>query len=433
MQAAAEADYREAMKRADPGDFAATVGLSSLLTRLGRKQEAIDVLGPIKAAAKADPGLALTLGSAYLTAGQAEAAAESFRSVLAQRPDDAEARFQLGSALLMLGEFAPAIESLRRAYEIDPSREDIGLGLARTLEVAGRPREAVAAYQSMLGGDRKPSLAVRGQAGRAFARLGMPAEAAVQGDAIRAEDLRNPAGQFLLGEKLFGEGNFEDALKAYRDAVRLEPEAQYHEAIGRASEKLAQYDEALHSFADAIAADPRYLAPRLGRGRIRLARREYTLAVTELLDAQKLAPDSAAVMRDLGRSYLAMRDQARGVPLLERAIQLDDRDATAHYELGNVYYEQDRVAPRRRASEQGCGAGHRRHAVARGGLPYARLRPARRRQPQRRHLRVAPLPDHRAQGRARAARYGADADAARGSIARWQAPRAGHRAGAAHL
>jgi tetratricopeptide (TPR) repeat protein len=341
--ATAEADYREAVKRADPGDFAATVGLSSLLTRLGRKQEAIDALGPIKAAASADTGLALTLGSAYMSAMQPEAAAEAFRSVLAQRPDDAEARFQLGGALLMLGQFEAAVESLRRAYELDPSREDIGLGLARTLEATGRPREAIAAYQAMLGGDRKPSLAVRGQAGRAFARLGMPAEAAAQGDAIRAEDLRNPAGQFLLGEKLFGEGKYEDALKAYRDAARVGPEAQYLEALGRASEKLAQHDEALHGFGDAIAADPRYLAPRLGRGRIRLLRREYALAVTELSDAQKLAPDSAPLLRDLGRAYLEMRDTARGIPLLERAIQLDGGDATAHYALGRIYYEQERA------------------------------------------------------------------------------------------
>ena len=341
-QTRAEADYREAMKRADPGDFAATVGLSSLLTRLGRKQEAVDVLGPIKAAARAEPDLALTLGSAYMTAGQPEAAVESFGSVIAQRPDDAEARFQLGGALLMVGQFEAAIESLRRAYEIDPSREDIGLGLARTLEAGGRPREAIAAYQAMLGGDRKPSLTVRGHAGRAFARLGMPAEADAQGDAIRAVDLRDPAGQFLLGEKLFAQGKYEDALKAYRDALRGGPEAQYNEALGRTSEKLTQYDDALHAFGDAIAADPRYLAPRLGRGRVRLVRREFALAVAELLEAQKIAPDSAPVLRDLGRAYVEMRDTARGVPLLERAVQLDGSDATAHYELGKIYYEQER-------------------------------------------------------------------------------------------
>ena len=342
VQAKAEVEYREAMKRADPGDFAATVGLSALFMRLGRKQEAVEVLGPIRAAAREDAGLALTLGSAYLAAGQTDDAVEAFRSVLARRPDDAEARFQLGHAFLAQGEFEEAIDSLRRAYEIDPSREDIGLGLARTLEAGGRAREAAAAYRKMLDGERKPSLTVRGQAGRAFARMGMGVEATAQGDAIRQEDPRDPNGQFLLGEKLYWEDRYEEALKAYRDASRNQVEAQFLEAQGRASEKLGQYEDALRAYGEATAADPSYLAPRLGRGRVRLARREYTLAVAELEAAMKSAPDDPGVVGDLGRAYVAMRDLAHAVPLLERAAKLDASDASIQYTLGEVYYEMDR-------------------------------------------------------------------------------------------
>jgi tetratricopeptide (TPR) repeat protein len=354
VQARAEAEYREAMQRAEPGDFAATVGLSSLLLRLGRKQEAVDVLAPIKAAASQDTALALTLGHAYLAAGQAEAAAETFRGVLERAPDNAEARFQLGNAHRALGRFGDAIDSLRRAAEVDPSREDIGLALARTLESAGRGGEAIAAYQKMLAGDRKPSVAVRGQAGRAFARMGMAAEAAAQGDAIRAEDPRDAAGQFLLGETLFNQGKYEDALKAYREAARLDSEAQYFEALGRTGEKMGKHDEALRSYGDAIAADARYLAPRLGRGRVRLQRREYTQAVGELEAALKVAPDSAEVLRDLGRSHLAMLATDRAVPLLERAASLDSRDPLTHYELGRAYFELERA---------GAAAGHLARAV----------------------------------------------------------------------
>ena len=342
VQGKAEAEYREAIARADQGDFAASIGLSALLVRLGRKPEALQVLEPIQTAAHEDVDLALTLGSAYLSAGQAEVAAATFREVVARRPDDAEARFQLGRACLATGKFDEAVDSLRRAYDIDPSREDIGLGLARTLEAAGRAREAVAIYQKMLGGERKPSLTVRGQAGRAFARLGLAREAVAQGDAIRGEDPAYPAGQFLLGEALFGAGKYEDAIKAYREAARLESEAQYFEAIGRTSEKLGQLDDALHSYGEAVAADPSYLAPRLGRGRVRLARREFAVAVSELEAAQKVAPASAEVMRDLGRAHLAMRDIAHAVPLLERAAAMNERDPETHFALGTVYYEADR-------------------------------------------------------------------------------------------
>jgi tetratricopeptide (TPR) repeat protein len=341
-QARAEADYREAMKRADDGDFAASIGLSALLMRLGRKQEALEVLDPIRSAAKEDPALALTLGSAYLAAGQAAAAEDAFRSVLARRADDAEARFQLGQALLARRKLAEAAESLRRAYDADPAREDIGLTLARTLEASQRSQDAVAVYRKMLTGEHAPSVAVRAQAGRTFTRLGMAAEADEQGEAIRSEDPNHSAGQFLLGEKLYREGNYDEALKAYREATRVDSGAQYSEGLGRASEKLAQHDDALRSYADAIAADPDYLAPRLGRGRVRHARREYALAVSELVAALKIAPDSAEVMRDLGRAYRAMHDVAHALPMLERAVALEERDAETHYELGGIYSEIDR-------------------------------------------------------------------------------------------
>jgi tetratricopeptide (TPR) repeat protein len=338
----AEAEYREAMKRADEGDFAAAIGLSTLLTRVGRKPEALEVLEPIKSAAKEDPALALTLGNAYLAAGQASVAEEAFRSVLVRRPEDAEARFQLGQAYQAQGKLNEALESLRRAYDADTTREDIGLGLARTLESSDRSRDAVAIYKKMLASERKPSLAVRAQAGRCFARLGMAAEADEQGEAIRAEDANNSAGQFLLGEKLYREENHDEALKAYREATRVDTSAQYSEAIGRASEKLAQHDDSLRSYAEAIAAEPTYLAPRLGRARVRLARREYALAVQELTAALKIAPDSAIVHRDIGRAYVAMHDLPHALQALERAVALDERDADTHFLLGDVYHENDR-------------------------------------------------------------------------------------------
>ena len=176
------------------------------------------------------------------------------------------------------------------------------------------------------------------RAGR-IPRVGRPA----QGEAIRAVDPRNPAGQFLLGEHLYRAGKYEEALKAYRDAGRLGPEAQYFEAQGRASEKLGQYDDALREYGEATAANLTYLAPRLGRGRVRLLRREYTLAVVELTAAQKVAPENPEVLRDLGRAYIAMGDVRQGVPLLEQAAALAPRDPLTHWTLGDTYFETERA------------------------------------------------------------------------------------------
>src|SRR5688500_12769023 len=201
----------------------------------------------------------------------------------------------------------------------DAGREDIGLALARMLAARGRAKDAAQVFDKLLAG--KPSLTVRARAGRFFAREGMHDKAMAQGEAIRGESARHPAGLFLLGEKLLAEKKHEEAQRAYRDASRLEPEAQYFEALARAAERLGQLDEALRQFGRAIEVDPGYMAPRLGRARIRLLRREYALAIDELKAAQELDGNAATVLRDLGRAYLAMRDVKTAVPLLERAIQ----------------------------------------------------------------------------------------------------------------
>ena len=341
VQEKAEIEYREAMKRAEPGDFIASVKLSILLTRLGKAKDAVEVLEPVKAAAQKDPDLSITLGGAYLAAGNGAAAAEAFSSALSRRPDDLEARFQLGQAQFMQGKHDQAIDTLRAAMDKDNAREDIGLALARMLAARGRIKEAAAVFDKLLAG--KPSLTVRARAGRFFAREGMHDKAMAQGEAIRGESPRHPAGLFLLGEKLMAEQKHEEAQRAYRDASRLEPEAQYFEALARAAERLGQLDEALRQFGRAIEIDPAYMAPRLGRARIRLLRREYALAIDELKAAQELDPQAASVMRDLGRAYLAMRDVKTAVPLLERATHAAPEDPEAHFTLGQAYFDLDRA------------------------------------------------------------------------------------------
>ena len=340
-QKQAEADFRAALAAAEPGDYSAAVGLADLLGKLGRGKEALTVLEPVMAAAKQDPDLALTLGRAYLTAGNTTEALVAFHSVLARRPGDAEAEFQIGQALYAQEKYGEAIDTLARAFAANPTREDIGIALARMDEQHGKAADAIQTYKKMLAGS--PSLSARVRAGLFFARRGMHDEAMAQGDAIRAEDPDNPAGLFLLGEKLYAQKNYQEAQTAYRKATRLEPDAQFFEGLGRATQALGHDDEALREYAHAISLDPAYLAPRLGRGQVRLGRREYDQAIDELNAAEKIAPDNPAVVRDLGQAQLAMHNTQAAVPLLERAVRLDPDDPEAQFSLGSAYYDLDRA------------------------------------------------------------------------------------------
>ena len=340
IQEKAVADYQAAIERADPGDFTAAVRLSVLLSRLGKAAEAREVLAPVEQAARRDPDLALTLGGAFLAAGHAAEAVAAFQSAVTRRPDDLEARYQLGQALFAGGKVDEAVSTLRAAFERDASREDIGLSLARILAASGRVKDAAAVYEKMLAG--APTLSARARAGRFFARHRLMPAAIAQGQAIRAEQPRHPAGLFLLGEEMLAAGKFDEAQSAFRDAARLEPDAQYFEGLGRAAERLGQLDEALRQFARAVELDPNYLRPRVGRARVRLVRREYTLAIDELEAARALSPESPEVLRGLGQAHLTMRNLKEAVPFLERAARLAPDDPEAHYYLGSAYSDMER-------------------------------------------------------------------------------------------
>jgi tetratricopeptide (TPR) repeat protein len=212
--------------------------------------------------------------------------------------------------------------------------------LARALAGRGRVSEAAAVYDKLL--VTSPSVTARAPAGKFYAHHGKAEAAVAQGVAIRAESPRHPTGLFLLGEELLGDGKAEEALKAYRDALRLEEDAQVAEGLGRAAEQRGQLDEALRQYARAVELDAGYLRPRLGRARVRLLRREYALAIEELESARELAPEDPAVLRGLGQAHLTMRQVKLAVPLLERAVKVAPEDAEANFYLGSAYADLER-------------------------------------------------------------------------------------------
>ena len=140
----AEAEYREAMKRADPGDFAAAVGLSIAPDQArqgqggGRGARAGQGGG-----ARRTPTWRSRWAAPTWPPATAAAAAEAFRSALARRPDDARGPLPARSARSSCqgksrtGDRVPA----RRAIDKDSVARGHRPGLARMLGGA-RPGEA---------------------------------------------------------------------------------------------------------------------------------------------------------------------------------------------------------------------------------------------------------------------------------------------------
>ncbi len=341
--------YEQARSLAPPSNVQPTVALANVLVGSGRSKEAAELLAPLELRADGNPALAVTLGVSYLGAGKPALAQKWFENALAQRPSDTEAQLQLGMALYAQGRVDAAIQTLERAWKSELPREDIGLQLALIFEERKRDAEARAQYDSLLA-SKNPSINARARAGRFFARIGETVRAQELGQSILDEQPSDPAGHFLRGEGLQASGDYEAAEREYRAATELDPNPQYLDGLGRASEALKQWEQALKAYAAASEAAPNYLSPLLGRGRIHLLRNENDRAIEVLSQAAALAPTSSQIQFDLGRAYAAREQHARAVEHFERATRGSGNDlAEVYYHLGMSHVAVDDAARAARA------------------------------------------------------------------------------------
>ncbi len=315
----------------------------------GFEGRATERLGKLSAAAEGDPQLAVTLGVAYLAAGSPAESERWLRKAVARRPSDVEANFQLAEALRRQNKHDQALATLVKAFELDPTRIDLGVELARGFEAAGRDAEASALYKRLVDVPTV-TLDVRVRAGRFFARSGDNDAGRKQGEAILGIEAGNAAGLFLRAEGLLADGHADDARRLYQQAVDTEADPQYLDGLGRACEEAAtktgdtaRRDEALRAYILASDRDPRMLNPRLGRGRLHMARNEHSKALGAFQEALALAPANPDIPYGIGMSFAELGERGKAIEWLNKAVKLKER-ADAFYRLGDIYFEQDNAS-----------------------------------------------------------------------------------------
>jgi tetratricopeptide (TPR) repeat protein len=335
---AAIAAYKRALELAGQDALEPALALADLYTTLGRMEEARTVLSPIERRAGGDAVTAVALGIRYKRANAWTDAETWLRRALELKPKDIDAQFQLGQVLAAKKQYDEAIQVLNAAARTAPSRTEIGLHLAMIFEELGRIDDAATAYEELLKAS-SPTLEIMARAGRFYARQGKSAQAGELGERILAIKDSDPAGHFLRGEAQYHLGNFAEARVSFRRAADIEPDPQYLEASGRASENLELHDEAFEAYAEASRLDPDYVAPRLGRARLLLLRRDFSRAIEELEETRKLAPRNASVFHYLGESYQQQEDHKQAISYFRTALEYDSQRAETHYRMGKSHLE----------------------------------------------------------------------------------------------
>jgi tetratricopeptide (TPR) repeat protein len=272
----------------------------------------------------------------------------ALQAAVRRHPEQFEAHHRLGEFYLRRGRLARAITSLERAGTLDPSHYANGFDLAVAYIQTGRFREAQRQIESLL-------------------RQGNRAE------------LQN-----LFGDLEEKRGNLQTAAEAYQRAAQMDQTEDHLFDFGNSLLQLDAHEQAAQIFAHAVARHPAAARLRVGLGIAQYSLGQYDDAVRSLCAAADLDPSDPRPHMFLGEMYgvsvnladdivtrlgrfvernpadakanyyyaLALWKGQRGadpaidLALIEkhltRAVKVDPRLSTAHFQLGVLFSQQGR-------------------------------------------------------------------------------------------
>jgi serine/threonine protein kinase len=133
------------------------------------------------------------------------------------------------------------------------------------------------------------------------------------------------------GNALYFLKRYKEALKAYEEAIRLDPTcAFYHSNRGTALYILKRYKEALKAYEEASRLDPTDAFYHSGRGHALYDLKRYEEALKAYEEASRLNPTYAFYYSNRGHALYDLKRYEEALKAYEEAIRLDPTDALAH-------------------------------------------------------------------------------------------------------
>jgi tetratricopeptide (TPR) repeat protein len=286
-----------------PGNPAYRTGLADAYRQIDDLDQAIatylEVISPTTNLDYANPEYVpawIGLGEAYLRRGQDEdsqRANECFAQAFKLQPENGQAYYGCARAEASLGNISAARQCLRRAINLD----------ANLIERA--KKEPVFDQISDL------------------------------------SEIVSATQSFKEGNQLASEGNLEEALEKYKDAIAKDDKnAVYHASLGDICFTLQRLSEAETEFNNAID-----LAPENDSYHYRLAgvyyeQGKFDSAIEEYERALAINDENPTYHSGLGDAYRQMGMLDKAAEAYQQAIRLDQSNARYHARLADIYYRQ---------------------------------------------------------------------------------------------
>ena len=156
-----------------------------------------------------------------------------------------------------------------------------------------------------------------------------------------------------LGAALEKEGQTDEAIRQYQEALRLKADyAEAHNNLGIIFYQQSRTDEAIRQFKEAIALKPVLAEAHYNLGAALDMKGQIDEAAREYQEALRLQPDYANAHYNLGVALGQKGQVGEAIRHYQEAIRLQPDYAEAHSTLGIFFYQQGRIDEAIRAFQE---------------------------------------------------------------------------------
>ncbi len=147
-----------------------------------------------------------------------------------------------------------------------------------------------------------------------------------------------------LGLEFASQGNFEQALVHYRQALQINPRlAEAHHNMSVTLSSLGRYDEAAAQCRQAILLKPNYFKAYNSLGIVLSYQKKYDQALDCFNRALQIKPDFAEAHNNLGAALGLQGKTEQAVEHFQQALKIKSNYADAYYNLGSVFQSQGKT------------------------------------------------------------------------------------------
>lgn len=140
------------------------------------------------------------------------------------------------------------------------------------------------------------------------------------------------------------QGEFDEAIAAFEEAIRLDPDyALAHYNLGRARYLQGQMEQAVAAFEEAIQIDPEMAEAYTNLGAVYSAQGKTEEAIAACKTAIRLDPNDDMAHYNLAGSYSDRGQLDEAITAYEEALRINPENADVHYNLAHAYYRQGKL------------------------------------------------------------------------------------------